>query len=380
MRIGIFTDTFEPQVNGVVTSVNILKRELLAKGHDVFVFAPRVPGYFDETPNIFRFPSIPFVFLPEHRISWASGFFLKDFKKLGLQIIHSQTPFFIGGLAVRLARKYKLPHIHTYHTFFEKYGHYILLPEFLNHLLTRFLSRRFCHQSDFVITPSADMLKILKTYNIKTPIYEIPTGIDLEIFPEKPDENLLSRLGFQKDRQYLIYAGRLAWEKNLDFLVKAFAQLAPAWPAVDLVLIGDGPRHEHLKHLVKKEHLEKRVIFTGYLHREEVLHCFKAGKLFLFASLTESQGVVILEAMASGLPVVALKAMGINELMGGERGGFLTEHNASDFCEKIILLMQDNALWQKKSAEAKKLTEEFSASFMVDRVIKIYQKFLTPFI
>ena len=375
MRIGIFTDTFTPQINGVVTSINILKKELINKGHEVFVFAPRIPGYFDITPNIFRFPSLPFIFLPEHRLSWSSAALMKNFEKLGLEIIHSQTPFFVGWLAARLSKKYRIPHIHTYHTFFEKYGHYILMPEKLNRFVTKYVSHRFCNQAQLVIAPSRDMLGILKTYGFKTPLVEISTGIDLEDFPRQPDPVVMRKLGLAEGRQYLVYAGRLAEEKNLDFLLAAFARIAPEFPQVDFLIIGSGPKKGHLQHLAEKRGLSGRIIFTGYLQREEVLQCFKFCRLFVFASLTETQGMVILEAMTAGLPVVALKAMGIGEIMGDNRGGFLTKNNLEDFCEKIRLLLLNDGCWRAKSTEAQKVAARFSASWLVDRVIECYRKY-----
>lgn len=376
MRIGIFTDTYEPQINGVVTSIAILKRELIKAGHEVFVFCPRVPGFSDATPNIFRFPSIPFWLLPEHRISFAASFLVKNFEKLGLDIIHSHTPFFIGKLAIKLAKKYHLPHIHTYHTFFEKYGHYILLPEFINHYVTRFLSKRFCEQARLILVPSADMAEVLKKYHFKTKIMTIPTGIDLDGFSKQPDEKLLVASGLKKDRQYLIYAGRLAQEKNLDFLLNAFAGIAGKFPQVDFLLVGDGPKKAHLKRLAQKLNLVSRVIFTGYLDRAKVLHFLKIAKIFLFASLTEAQGLVILEAMAAGLPVVALFAMGIDEIMPASHGGFLTDHSEEEFSEKVSLLLSDENLWQKKSAEARSIAQDFSSVAMARKVIEIYRSFL----
>ena len=300
MRIGLFTDTYFPQVSGVATSIRTLKTELEKQGHAVFIFTTTdkdVNRY--EDWQIIRIPSVPFFAFKDRRFAYR-GFTkaLEIAKQYQLDIIHTQTEFSLGLLGIWIARELRIPVIHTYHTQYEDYVHYIAKGMLIRPSMVKYLVRGFLRDVDGVICPSEIVRDLLSKYKVKVEKRVIPTGIELAKFerPEIKEENLQelrSKLGIQED------------EKNIQAVLDAFAEVLKEEDKVKLVVAGDGPYLDSLKEQAVKLNLQKHVIFTGMIAPSETALYYKAADFFISASTSETQGLTYLESLASGTPVIA---------------------------------------------------------------------------
>ena len=311
MRIGLFTDTYFPQVSGVATSIRTLKTELEKQGHDVFIFTTTdkdVNRY--EDWQIIRIPSVPFFAFKDRRFAYR-GFSkaLEIAKQYQLDIIHTQTEFSLGLLGIWIARELKIPVIHTYHTQYEDYVHYIAKGMLIRPSMVKYLVRGFLHDVDGVICPSEIVRDLLSDYKVKVEKRVIPTGIELAKF-ERPEikqeslKELRSKLGIQDDEQMLLSLSRISYEKNIQAVLAAFAEVLKE-DKVKLVVAGDGPYLDDLKEQVKKLEIQDSVIFTGMITPSETALYYKAADFFISASTSETQGLTYLESLASGTPVIA---------------------------------------------------------------------------
>ncbi|MDO4670290.1 MAG: glycosyltransferase family 4 protein [Aerococcus sp.] len=307
MRIGIFTDTYFPQVSGVATSIQTLKRELECQGHKVYIFTTTDPDATLE-PDVYRFESIPFIFFKERRVAVATfSAVMRCVRNLDLDVVHTQTEFGMGIAGLHVARELQIPVIHTYHTWYEKYLHYVLNGHVVTKGMVQYLSRVFCNRCDAVISPSAMIADVLREYGVTKPITVIPTGVALPDTIAKPKLMALrQRLGLSADDFVEVSVNRIAEEKNLDTLIKAHAALQYEMPNAKLVLVGDGPEREALEELVALNELGDTVLFTGMIPHEEVAKYYQMADVYVNLSLTETQGVTFIEAVANGLPVVAI--------------------------------------------------------------------------
>lgn len=312
MRIGLFTDTYFPQVSGVATSIRTLKTELEKQGHAVFIFTTTdkdVNRY--EDWQIIRIPSVPFFAFKDRRFAYR-GFTkaLEIAKQYQLDIIHTQTEFSLGLLGIWIARELKIPVIHTYHTQYEDYVHYIAKGMLIRPSMVKYLVRGFLHDVDGVICPSEIVRDLLSKYKVKVEKRVIPTGIELAKFerPEIKEENLQelrSKLGIQEGENMLLSLSRISYEKNIQAVIAAFAQVLKEEDKVKLVVAGDGPYLDSLKEQAVKLNLQKHVIFTGMIPPSETALYYKAADFFISASTSETQGLTYLESLASGTPVIA---------------------------------------------------------------------------
>jgi len=375
MDIAIFTDTFTPQINGIVTSINIFRKELTDMGHNVYVVAPKVTGYNDKADNIVRYFSISYMFQPQYKIAFPYSLTVPKLSDLKLDIIHAQTPFSMGLLALYLAKKSRVPLVYTHHTFFDGYVHYIPLNRKLLQKLSVLGSRTYCNHCTLVLTPSHPMRDLLMEYGVKEKIVVLPTGIDLESFTNnKLDNNIRQRYGISKSTKLPLYAGRIGEEKNLDFLLKSFRIVANRISDVHLLLVGDGPLKYQLIDLAKELDIASQLSFTGYLPRSEVISCCASADLFVFSSMTETQGLVLLEAMAAGTPVVAVDALGVSALIKNGQGGCLCEPSTEIFANRVYELLSSDSLRKQKAAQAKLRAEEFSSAKMAKRLVCCYSE------
>ena len=311
MRIGLFTDTYFPQVSGVATSIRTLKTELEKQGHAVFIFTTTdkdVNRY--EDWQIIRIPSVPFFAFKDRRFAYR-GFTkaLEIAKQYQLDIIHTQTEFSLGLLGIWIARELKIPVIHTYHTQYEDYVHYIAKGMLIRPSMVKYLVRGFLHDVDGVICPSEIVRDLLSKYKVKVEKRVIPTGIELAKFerPEIKEENLAalrSNLGIKEDEKMLLSLSRISFEKNIQAVLNAFAQVLKE-DKVKLVVAGDGPYLDSLKEQAVKLQIQDHVIFTGMIAPGETALYYKAADFFISASTSETQGLTYLESLASGTPVIA---------------------------------------------------------------------------
>ena len=312
MRIGLFTDTYFPQVSGVATSIRTLKTELEKQGHAVFIFTTTdkdVNRY--EDWQIIRIPSVPFFAFKDRRFAYR-GFTkaLEIAKQYQLDIIHTQTEFSLGLLGIWIARELKIPVIHTYHTQYEDYVHYIAKGMLIRPSMVKYLVRGFLHDVDGVICPSEIVRDLLSKYKVKVEKRVIPTGIELAKFerPEIKEENLAtlrSKLGIQEDEKMLLSLSRISYEKNIQAVLAAFAQVLKEENKVKLVVAGDGPYLDSLKEQAVQLQIQDQVIFTGMIAPSETALYYKAADFFISASTSETQGLTYLESLASGMPVIA---------------------------------------------------------------------------
>ena len=311
MRIGLFTDTYFPQVSGVATSIRTLKTELEKQGHAVFIFTTTdkdVNRY--EDWQIIRIPSVPFFAFKDRRFAYR-GFTkaLEIAKQYQLDIIHTQTEFSLGLLCIWIARELKIPVIHTYHTQYEDYVHYIAKGMLIRPSMVKYLVRGFLHDVDGVICPSEIVRDLLSKYKVKVEKRVIPTGIELAKFerPEIKEENLASlrsKLGIKEDEKMLLSLSRISYEKNIQAVLAAFAQVLKE-DKVKLVVAGDGPYLDSLKEQAVQLQIQDQVIFTGMIAPSETALYYKAADFFISASTSETQGLTYLESLASGTPIIA---------------------------------------------------------------------------
>ncbi len=373
MRIGLFTDTYVPDANGVVTVIRLMEREFNRGGHTVYVFAPSYPGHVEARSEVYRFPSVRLVLYKGMRVALpvASRKILRIISSL--DVIHSHDPFSVGQLGFWAAQRYRIPHVHTYHTLYMEYRRYV--PRLLRppRRTVQQLSRTFCNRCDAIVAPSCQMEQELRGYGVKVPIYPLPFGVDEDDFARPIEWNAREELGLPT-QDLLLYAGRLGLEKNLDFLLRAFRRLLPARPSARLIIAGDGPQREHLQRYVVELGIQDKVIFTGHLSREQkLIDLYKQATLFVFASKTETQGLVLVEAMMAGTPPVALGEMGALDVVTPGETGLLVNENEESFAQACLRLLEDEPERRRLGEAARRWAASQSARASTSRLIEIYE-------
>ena len=376
MRIGLFTDTYFPQVSGVATSIRTLKTELEKQGHAVFIFTTTdkdVNRY--EDWQIIRIPSVPFFAFKDRRFAYR-GFTkaLEIAKQYQLDIIHTQTEFSLGLLGIWIARELRIPVIHTYHTQYEDYVHYIAKGMLIRPSMVKYLVRGFLRDVDGVICPSEIVRDLLSKYKVKVEKRVIPTGIELAKFerPEIKEENLQelrSKLGIQEDEKMLLSLSRISYEKNIQAVLDAFAEVLKEEDKVKLVVAGDGPYLDSLKEQAVKLNLQKHVIFTGMIAPSETALYYKAADFFISASTSETQGLTYLESLASGTPVIAHGNPYLDHVIDDPMFGKLF-YEESDLAQAILEAIDemppiDETKWAEK-------IDDISAATFGRRVYEFY--------
>ena len=345
MRVAMVSDVFFPRINGVSTAILTYRQSLLAHGIDVRLVAPDYGSGPDE-PWIVRVPARSVPGDPEDRLVQWRGMHdaVEALVADGVDLVHVQTPFVAHYAGVRAARRSGVPVLATYHTLFEEYlAHYVpLVPSSWLKNLARGFSRRQCNAVDAVVVPSSAMAGRLGGYGVTTPMHILPTGIALSTPAEGGREAFRECHGIDPARPVALFVGRVAHEKNIDYLLDV-VDLARAWvPDILLVIAGEGPALPSLRRLVAERGLHTCVQFIGYLERQnELPACYAAADVFVFASRTETQGLVLLEAMAAGLPVVSLAEMGTVDILGVGRGAVVPEDNPYAFALAVADLLRD---------------------------------------
>lgn len=348
MNIGIFSDTYSPQVNGVVSSILTLEKKLREQGHQVYIFTISHPQAEHDTPNVLRMASVPFIFLKDHRVGIVySNKAVRKIKKLKLDLILSQTEFSMGIFARMMAKKLCVPIIHTYHTVYEDYMHYVSKGIELSPNLARKYSKSFCNHVDGVVAPTKKTEKLLKSYGVQTPIRVIPTGIDFAPFSsENYTQEEINRLKeifhIPQNQPIILFIGRVAKEKSIDMLIQAMPTLVDKIPGVKLVIVGDGPSRLELEELAQKLGILDSVIFTGMQPWSTIGRMYQLGDVFVSASITETQGLTFAEAMAAGLPVVAREDESIAGFVRDGYNGKLF-HTSEELAQALYRVLSDPA-------------------------------------
>lgn len=365
MHVLMLSDVYFPRINGVSTSMETFRREFEAAGDTVTLIVPDYPGAVEE-PGIIRIPSHGLPLDPEdRRMDYSPILALApELAARGVDLVHIQTPFLAHYAGVALARRLGVPCVETYHTLFEEYFHHYIpfLPKALLRAVTRNLSRRQCDAVDAVIVPSSAMAERLTSYGVATPREIIPTGIPLERFGQGNGPLFRQHLGLGPEVPIALYVGRVAGEKNIDFLLRAHQQALTALPELRLVVAGEGPALAGLKKLAQKLGTTARVCFVGYLDRSrELPDCYAAADAFVFASRTETQGLVLLEAMAEGTPAVALALMGTRDILDPGQGAVVPRDDVGDFAAHLTALLADTVRRQRLAQEAREYVRQWSA-------------------
>lgn len=379
MRILMLSDVYFPRVNGVSTSIMTFREELERMGHEVVLVAPRygVDGE-EENERLVRVPSSRVILDPEDRmIHWGA---LNDqleklWQEQPFDLLHIHTPFVAHYAGVRWAKRHGIPCVETYHTFFEAYLHHYIpfMPRFVMRALARRFSREQCNNVDGLVVPSTLMQAELGRYGVNATSEVIPTGIELEEFSAGDGLRFRATHGISPERPVLLYLGRVAFEKNISFLLEMLVEVLRDKPDTLLVVAGEGPAEKSLHERAKRLGLQDSVLFVGYLKRgPELLDCYKAADVFVFASRTETQGLVLLEAMALGVPVVALSIMGTRDILQPGSGALVPEDDVSDFADKVLKLLQDEELRKWLGAEGVQYIQHWKADRLAVRLEKFY--------
>ena len=380
MNILMVTDVYFPRINGVSTSIQTFKQELEKLGHTVIVIAPDYPQDYVNEPDVIRIPSRAVLMDPEDRMM-KKRLALKridELKQFQFDLVHIQTPFVAHYLGLQLARLLNIPTVVSYHTYFEEYlFHYLsFLPKSLMRYIARHFSRTQCNQVDGIIVPSTAMKMVLQSYGVKQHMQVLPTGIKLENLYCDVEQTQAFKcdLGIENNRPCLVHVGRIAFEKNIEFLIHVIHRVQQQLEQLAVIIAGEGPALQAIKRLVSELGLDDTVYFVGYLDRETSLkQCYCAGDAFIFASKTETQGLVLLEAMALGVPAISTAVMGTQDILQPQQGALVAEDSVDDFVDKVLLMLNDDSLRQRLSEEAAGYVKQWTAAEMAGRMVVFYQ-------
>ena len=367
MKIAFFTESYKPYHSGVTISIETFANDLVKMGHEVRIYSPAYPDFFEETsnPSTLRFFSIAIGY-PGFRFAIPNLIKLAiDIKKFAPDVIHAHHPFYLGGLAKYWARKLKIPLFYTFHTLFTEYLHNV--PSFCRRFVGQKIIKSvydFCMVCACVIVPTEQAKADLsQTYGVDAKVAVIPTGINLGDFPKDP---IRQRASCRK----IIHVGRVSEEKNIDFLFEVLGLLPED---IILLIVGGGPDEERLKKVAKNMGQEHRVSFAGFHPHSELMSFFRQADIFVTASKSETQGLVFMEAKAAALPTVAIGAAGAANMVIDGVDGFLVEDDVSVFADSIKRLYCDENLYRTYSRGSYENVENYSSELMAARLQDVYQ-------
>ncbi len=377
------TNTYLPHVGGVARSVNIFTEDLRKMGHRVLIIAPVYPGceeYDAEKHDIFRVPAVQRFSGSDFSMRIPAPFYIDekidDFKP---DIIHSHHPYLLGDTALRAARRRRLPLIFTHHTLYEEYTHYVS-PNSEN--MKRFamvLSTKYANMCDRVIAPSKSIEDLIRSRGVETPIVEIPTGVDLDFFSKGDGDSARKKYGIDRKAFVIGHLGRLAPEKNLHYLAGAVSMAMAELPDTYFLVCGDGPSRQDIQEIFRKKRIDNRLILTGPLTGKELADAYHAMDLFVFSSHTETQGMVLTEAMAAGKPVIALDAPGAREVVRNQKNGLLlnSDSSQSTFSSAVREAITNPEKLKKWHRSTRETAQAFSRQVCADKLYRVYQSALT---
>jgi glycosyltransferase involved in cell wall biosynthesis len=377
----MLSDVYFPRINGVSTSIQTLREALQRLGCASILVAPEYPLARIDEPDIHRVRSRSVPFDPEDRLmavrelERVCGALAGQF-----DLIHVHTPFLAHRAGVRLARRLRLPVVETYHTYFEHYFHHYvpLVPRTALRRLAQVISRAQCNAVSAVVAPSPQMADALAAYGVRTQIRVIPTGLDRERFAGGNGERFRARFGIDHDRPVMLTVGRVAFEKNIEFLIGVLERVRRVVPNVLLVVAGEGPALGALQGRVIGRGLESNTRFVGYLDRDSgLLDCYKSADVFVFASRTETQGLVLLEALALGVPVVSTAIMGTKAVLTGARGAIVVDEEEDQFASAVTRVLTNGSLRDALARDATAfVAAHWSSDTMARRMLGLYEHVL----
>ena len=378
LKIAIFSDSALPILNGVSVSIDALVKELRNQGHSVHIFTSSYRGHKDSDPNTHRFLATEFPWTKDYPCA-IYPFYPKvfQFRKIGFDIIHTHTPWTLGLVGLRWGQSHQIPVVATYHTLYDKYAHYIpLLPKrYVRYKIAKHTNYYYNHVHQ-VITPSDASKKWLLRHSVKKPITVIPTSIPNSSSHNR--EELRKMMGIHPDTQIMLYVGRIAKEKNMALLFEAAQKAFYQNPNLHFWLVGDGPYRKHCAHLARTLGIGDRVKFIGYIPRHEVDQYYAISDLFTFSSITETQGLVVSEAMSYGLPAIVVKGGGAGDAVQDGVNGYLVNNDFKLFSNKIVNLTTNQELYNKL-AQGASSSLQYTLPDMAQDVLNIYRDSITNF-
>jgi glycosyltransferase involved in cell wall biosynthesis len=360
MRIGMMADAYKPKVSGVTSTISLSKCALEAAGHKVFIFTFGGEDFEDDELNVVRTPGLP---LSDTGFYFSFRFSRHARRKLQtMDIVHVHHPFLSGRLAIRYCKPYNIPIVFTNHTRYDllTQAYFPLLPDEVGNTLLQAYLPSFCREVDLLIAPSLGLCEILRGFGVECPIEVIPNGVDLG--PFRNPAHLVSResLGFGPDEVLMVYVGRLGPEKNLAFLIRAFAGVHTAYPEARLLLVGDGPEHDNLRDQVTRSGLEGLVQFTGMIGYDKLPSFYALGDIFVTASVSEVHPLTVIEALASGLPVMGIRSPGVGDIITDGLNGVLSEHDLAAFTARLSRLVADGETRRRLAQQARQSSEQYA--------------------
>lgn len=385
MRVGLFTDTYPPFINGVSTSVLMLKQGLEKLGHQVFVVTVNSDTFsYKKEENVLRVPGIPTGIFDYRLTSLYPIKANKIIKSWDLDIIHTHTEFGIGSFARLISKQYNIPLVHTYHTMYEEYVYYITKGYFdgASKKLVEYLTLFLCDKTiDELIVPTKKTYDLFKEkYKVKRDVHIIPTGIDVTRFykeniNKKEVTELKNDLGIMNGDFVILYVGRIAKEKSIDFLINNMKKIVKKIPKAKMVIVGDGPDMKELMELTDRNNLNKNVVFVGKVPWDEVPKYYQLADVFVTSSKTETQGLTVIEAMAASKPVVAIKDESFELVMTDKQDGlfFTTDEEYRQLMYKLHL---DSKYREKIAKQARITANNYSAEVYAKRVVEVYKTVL----
>lgn len=377
LSIAMFTECYHPMRNGVVVSVDSFSRVLTELGYAVTIFTAHHPDQERaDADNVYRFASImpPSSARYPMAIPIAAGEARTMLQEHHFDVIHSNSPMLMGHVATAYQRRRSIPLVFTYHTMIEEYTHYIPLPQKWLRRRAVALSRRYANHADHIITPTRHVAEHLRQIKVTQPITVIPTGIDVDLIDATPaDPTFRARQDIPEGVPLLACAGRLAQEKNLPRLLGMLREVLRHEPETHLLLMGGGPLEDELPRMAQDYGVGHRLRITGYVDRTQVMQGFRAADLCVFASLTETQGLVLGEAMACGLAVAAVNAATTREAVPDGECGFLVPDADAPLAEAVLTLLHDNALRANMARSARARAEMLSAHRCTERLLRVYR-------
>lgn len=384
MRIGLFTNTYPPFINGVSTSVYMLKKALERKGHQVFVVTLNSESFkykFDEDNTVIRIPGLP-IGIYDYRVSSIYPIrAMNIIRKWKLDVIHSHTEFSVGTFARFISRQYNIPLVHTYHTLYEDYVYYITKGYFdkPSKKIVEYLTQFYCDKTaNELIVPTKKIYDLFKEkYNVDKNIYVIPTGIEIDRFYEenvdkKKVEDIRNSLKIDKKAFNIVFVGRLAKEKNVDLLLSAQRKINDKDKNINLIIIGDGPDMEEYKETAKRLKIDKNVFFTGKVPWEEIPAYYRVGNVFATASTSETQGLTVIEAMAASIAPICIDDESFrNTVIDGLNGRIFKDED--EYVDIVLELSKNKKELSNLQKQARLNAEIHSSKYYGESVLDVYK-------
>ncbi len=377
MKICMFTNTYLPHVGGVANSVRSFEQELQRRGHDVSVVAPESESV-DTASNVLRVPALQNFNGSDFSVRIPQPWLISDFiDEVQPDIIHSHHPFLLGDSALRAARERHLPLVFTHHTLYEHYTHYVPLDSEPMRRFVIQMATEYANLCQHVIAPSDSIRDLLRQRGVKKPVTTIPTGIDLEFFGSGDANRFRERFGIDREAMIVGHVGRLATEKNLDYLTRSIADYVQSHASAVFVVVGDGESRRQMEQQLRDSVPSEQVVFTGRQTGQDLADAYAAMDVFVFASFSETQGMVIAEALAAGTPVVALDGPGVREVVSDTNGELLpADASEQDFAMAVARILDDSSRLGRLSEAARQSAVAFGIGPCTARLCDLYEQMI----